>query len=825
MISKNINRIGLSVLLLSIFVFIGGCNKSGPQTNNVVEKEATMLSDSLEDNSEELRRLVIRYHDMGEKKAELIVRQKYGRALRNISIFDEALSQHDTCIVMAQELKDTIQLIIAYNNQGTNYRRLGLMNMATDCHYQALELCEKIDDTKDLSVRRITTRTLNGLGNVLLTLKNYDAAEEFFRKSLSNEDMANNPTGIAINLANIGSVKEHQGDLDSAYIYYNRSLEYNRASNNHIGISLCYMYLGKLFELQGNNDEALRHYHKSYEISYPTGDSWHWLEPCMAIINLYINEHQNDSAKKYLDMGLEMAIDINSKDHLARMYGLCARFDEQNGNAEKALKEYHLSKLYSDSIAFGDSQNYIQNRRVNYESNKAKIAEEQAHNEKRIRYIILNGSVAIFSLGVIAFSFMFRWMRERRKATEALKKMDQERQDFYRGVTHQLRTPLTVVIGMTQQLRNFLPLDNVVAQKEFDAVERQTKNLLTLVTEMIEYSKNGNIDHNIITEYSKTQVMTDTNTTLMHGVEHRYGVPVTHENDNGNYVILAEDDPDVALLITEMLKSEGYVYAWAKDGQEALEMIREKMPDCLITDIMMPRMNGLELMKHVREDDSVNHLPIIVVSARVENEDRLVGIDAGAEVYLGKPFIPGELLLRIRKLLEQRRILRDRFKASITANTVATRSAGDVVRDTEETAESNVSTRNDAASNDNTQMIKETDELRMSNKERLFIDKINKTIQQNISDSDFSSSMLADLLNTTTGTLNRKLKNLTDIDTTHYIRMHRIAKAKELLLDSEVSMVDIQIACGFETPSYFSRVFKADVGVSPSEYRKNNCVE
>ena len=98
------------------------------------------------------------------------------------------------------------------------------------------------------------------------------------------------------------------------------------------------------------------------------------------------------------------------------------------------------------------------------------------------------------------------------------------------------------------------------------------------------------------------------------------------------YVLVAEDDEDVALLITQMLKNEGYCYHWAENGKEAMETIARKQPQLIITDIMMPQMDGIELIKNIRADENTNHIPIIVVSARTENNDRLIGLDAGAEV-------------------------------------------------------------------------------------------------------------------------------------------------------------------------------------------------
>lgn len=253
------------------------------------------------------------------------------------------------------------------------------------------------------------------------------------------------------------------------------------------------------------------------------------------------------------------------------------------------------------------------------------------------------------------------------------------------------------------------------------------------------------------------------------------------------YVLIAEDDQDVALLITQMLKNEGYCFKWVKNGKEAVEMIEERMPALVITDIMMPEMDGLELIKAIKANEETSHLPIIIVSARTENNDRLAGFDAGAEVYLGKPFIPDELLLMVRKLLEQREILKKKYSRQIE----------------------------EADHADNNEMIKG-----IGKGEQEFIERINEYIRENIMDCELNAAMLASHMIMSIPTLNRKINSITGTNTTIYIRQRKLARAKYLLKNSSMSMGEIQAVCGFETPSYFSRTFKAEFGITPTEYRR-----
>ena len=202
---------------------------------------------------------------------------------------------------------------------------------------------------------------------------------------------------------------------------------------------------------------------------------------------------------------------------------------------------------------------------------------------------------------------------------------------------------------------------------------------------------------------------------------------------------------------------------------------------------MMPQMDGLELIRAIRGNEETNHIPIIVVSARTENDDRLAGFDAGAEVYLGKPFIPDELLLMVRKLLEQRELLKKKYSQQIE----------------------------EADKTDYSEIIQG-----INKSEQAFIKQINEYISENIMDCNLNAAMLANHMIMSISTLNRKINSITGSNTTIYIRQRKLARAKYLLRNSDMSMGEIQAVCGFETPSYFSRTFKAEFNITPTEYRK-----
>ena len=805
-----------------------GCNETSSNHGAIDTSHAEAIADSVRD-SEQLKKWLHHYDSLGDEKSELLIRQKYGKVMRDKSDFEAAIRQHDTCIVMATKQKDTLQLIIALNNQGTNFRRLGDLQEASNNHYAALKLCDKTTHDTSYVARKNRVRTYNGLGNVLLSLDNDSVAESLFRRALAGETELNSTTGQAINLANIGAIKEGRGELDSARVYYNMSMEKNKETNNPIGISLCYQNLGQLEFSAGNMTGAMENYRKGFEIGKKTSDVWHWLKPCEAMADIFLEENKIDSARKYINMSLEAALKIKAKSRLAKAYTQNAKIQEKTGQHARALESIKKAQAYKDSIASEKSQTHIQNLRVKYEVDKRKEevsrAKTETDYEKTLRKTIMWASITVLILIVIVVLSQLRIIKERKKTLAMLKKVNKERQEFYRGITHQLRTPLTVVNGMTGQLRKFIPADNEVAQREFEAVERKSNELVNLVNEMILYNKgivkeievsevgNGvrneefgvrseefgvrneelgvrsadNSNANNLSTRQLANSSTETNNLSTHKLVNSSTEITNLSTETNNYILVAEDDQDVAFLITEMLKEEGYEYVWAQDGQEALEIMDRQMPNLLITDIMMPRMDGIELIKKIREEDDKRHLPIIVVSARTEDADRLIGLEAGAEVYLGKPFNPEELMLRVRKLLEQREMLRIKYSKEI--------------------AEAD-------------RIEAEEQSQNINGNDREFIEKVDEFIHENIINSELDANALAETMHMSPTTLNRRIKSITGTNTTIYIRLKRLDRAKQLLQNTQMSMGEIQAVCGFESPSYFSRAFKAEYGISPSDFRK-----
>lgn len=241
-------------------------------------------------------------------------------------------------------------------------------------------------------------------------------------------------------------------------------------------------------------------------------------------------------------------------------------------------------------------------------------------------------------------------------------------------------------------------------------------------------------------------------------------------------ILIAEDHRAIRAYLRECLADQ-YEIVEAENGTVAWEICLREVPDLVISDVMMPGESGLEFSQRIRANERTNHIPLILLTGKKSQEDRLSGLQAGADVYLTKPFHRKELLIRIQGILTSRQRLQQKYQAgdfSIQSTTQAT--------DT-------------------------------------FMQQVAKIISAEIDNEDLSVEALAKQLHLSRVQLFRKIKALTGITPTLFIRQIRLQHAQKLLRESDQSISEIAYASGFKDPGYFSRVYKEQFGHSPSEIR------
>ncbi len=247
-------------------------------------------------------------------------------------------------------------------------------------------------------------------------------------------------------------------------------------------------------------------------------------------------------------------------------------------------------------------------------------------------------------------------------------------------------------------------------------------------------------------------------------------------------LLIIEDNPDVIGYLKACYQNQFSIHT-AKDGKEGFQLAIEEIPDIIISDVMMPEMDGFELCEKLKEDYRTSHIPIILLTAKADIPSRIEGLETGADAYIVKPFNQRELLVRMQKLLELRRKL---FRRYSSGNSLEF-SSNPVIQ-----------------------------------KEDRFFKKLNEIILTNLGDEFFTIQVLCDEMAMSKSQLYRKFNALTNIPAAKYIRTLRMKKAKELLQTTSMNITEVGYEVGMKSVSGFSKLFKEEFGYSPTDFVKEN---
>jgi Signal transduction histidine kinase len=923
-------------VFVSTFLLLASCGKKSITFTPDERKTADSIAHSTH-GVDSLALLQKQMESEGNELGSIVALREWGKELRNESRFEEALNVHSKGQQQAESVGDTLELVQALNNIGTDYRRMGVLDVAQEYHYRAWKLSEECTDTS-FTAKKNRVVSLNGLGNVYLTLGNYERADSALRMALAGERSLNSTVGQAINYANIGSIFEHKGETDSAWVYYLKSMALNTEAENKLGISLCHTYFGSLYEKAREYDKATTEYETAYQMMQASKDEWHALNSLIALAGIYHTTGNNVKAIAYLGKAKQMAERIKSKEHLAEIYTLYYKNYKQEGDCSAALVSYEKATAMQDSVLDMEKVNRIQNTGLRIERNRQERQMNEARHrleeERTTRYIgyIILGIVLLSLAGILAMMLYTNRLRQRNH--RALKRMSALRENFFTNITHEFRTPLTVILGLSHELQTS---DKEEVKTKAQTIERQGNGLLMLINQLLDISKiksavgnpdwkNGNIIayltmvvesyhsyarsrnidlqffpkgevfmdfvpnyvvkvmNNLLSnafkftpEYGKVnvsawcenqQLFVDVSDTgkgmskevishifepfyqdendiqnigtgvglalvkqIMNAVDgeitvesivgkgttfhvsmpirNRYKQQIapnaevnapllpeiteipedSNDNDNDCRLLIIEDNHDIATYIGSLFTDQ-YAIFYAENGKEGLEKALNLIPDLIITDLMMPGMDGLEVCRQVRGNEIINHIPIIVATAKITEEERIKGIEAGADAYLSKPFNTEELRTRVEKLLAGRKLLQEKFaKMSI-----------ELKKEEEEGIEP----------------PKEAD-LR-------FLTKVTSVVYMQLSkNKDADVSVIASYMCMSPRQFHRKINALTGYSPSIYIQRLKIRKACNILdKDPKISFMEVADLCGFDAYPNFVRAFKNVCGVTPTDYRRKS---
>ena len=288
-----------------------------------ITQEERMAAEALVQSAggiDSLATLQKRLESKGDRFGSIVVLREWGKELRDESRFEEALHVHSEGLKQAEAIGDTLERVMALNNIGTDYRRMGMLDVAQDYHYRARILSEEHSDTSYMAKKNRLV-SINGLGNIYLTMKNYERADSAFRLALEGEKELDSPLGQAINYANLGAIFEDRGLLDSAWVSYRLSMRFNEEAGSQLGIALCHIYFGSLYEKESLFDKARDEYETAYIILEGSKDEWHFLNTLVALANIYSLTGNDAKATDYLENARIIAERIKSLEHLVEING------------------------------------------------------------------------------------------------------------------------------------------------------------------------------------------------------------------------------------------------------------------------------------------------------------------------------------------------------------------------------------------------------------------------------------------------------------------------------------------------------------------------
>jgi len=911
----------------------------------------------------------------GDQPALMLALKQLGKLYRNNSRFQDAIDVHNREFDLACRLKDTVEITRALNNLGTNFRRMGILEEATGYHYQALSYCDMYGRQDDPVMLKNRVVSLNGIGNIYMTMGNYQAADSVLRAALDGERQLQSELGQAINLANIGSILEHQGHTDSAWVYYRQSLAMNQRAGSELGIALCHTHFGELHEKAGDYDRAIDEYRQAYDIMRGSSDSWHWMESCAALARVSISRGDYAQASRYISLTDSIATAINSLEHQGLANQLKYQLALRQGDSNKALQYFRQADAIEDSVRATGNSSKIQNARVAYERQRRQaefdLINRNYENERKLNFIVTFTAVVIVLLAVLSIVFLVYTLKSRRRAERLREQLVQMRANFFTNVTHEFRTPLTVIMGLSDQLQRPAASPEQVVQQA-TIINRQSNNLLQLINQLLDISRvdneigaadwrTGNLVPYLSMIVEAYQVLAQQQGITLHFAAQRQditmdfapyymrrivnnlvgnaikftgqggvinvtcglqgddhvqlivadngqgidpadlphifepfymGRAVSHgdmstgvglslvnqivsamqgsivvhsdqgkgtvftvtlprqhgpggwtplddsvaapapvssvetvladtvpDDDDTCRILIVEDHNDVAYYIGEQLRAQYGVY-YASNGDEALVKAEQLVPDLVITDLMMPGIDGYELCARIRQHPVLNHVPVIMVTARCTDEDRIRGYERGADAYLEKPFNPDELRMRVATLLEQRRQLHRHFLQQLSIATLQSEAPQHPVDEGAHQSGDRVAGAQPQDGAVPEAAGKSAPDLRaITPGEQQFMTRLLQLVEQAMASHHVDLEQMASSLAMTSTQLRRKVHAITGKTPINYVNELRMQRAAQLLHDLDLNVGDVADRCGYDDMAYFSRQFKQFHGVTPSQYR------
>ena len=429
--------------------------------------------------------------------------------------------------------------------------------------------------------------------------------------------------------------------------------------------------------------------------------------------------------------------------------------------------------------------------------NKVSEYRHQLSAQRTINWLVFG----LWLLLLLLAGGVWLFLRQRARIQRERTQMEREQLDFYTQVSHELRTPLTLIEGPLAQLAGTPELAQASTSTAslFDIVRRNTRQLTELINKMLDVQVKGEVSGE-----GSTMMGEKVTDTVAEVVSPSLSSSAFNESPDTS-VLIVDDNADIRAYLRTILQDR-YQILEAEDGQKGLELAQQQVPDLIVSDVMMPVMNGLEFCQHVKDGFITSHIPVILLTARALSRHQVEGYRSGADAYITKPFETDLLLARIDNLLRSRRLLKNLWDKPATTD------KKNVAEPEEEAAVVGAETP---------QSVEATAApLAISEAESPFITRFKAVVEDHLADSELSVETIGSELGLSRVQLYRKVKALTGTTPVDLLRKARLSKSRQLLTQTDLSVSEIAYKVGFTSPSYFTKCFKDEYGMVPGDARQ-----
>ncbi|MDO4511769.1 MAG: ATP-binding protein [Bacteroidales bacterium] len=808
----------------------------------------------------------------------------------------KALDYMQKCLAIDTKMRDTDRMSSDLNNITATYLAMEEAKSAETYILKAINLQREVDAGKPSKRMGIE---LGMASEVYLKLKQFDKALDYAQKAFANDAEMGETVTAAVRQCQVAGALYELGRYDDAEKELRQALPVLKQNNKKNSLAICYAQLADVMKEKHSPAEAEGYYMQALQIFKALGN-------------------------RYLERRCEKGLSsvLRTKDPAA------------------ALKHLERYCVLADSIYNEESarQSNIFNAKYKNEELAKQNAEIEATN--RTFRITLIASIIGLILLIAAATALYVAFKHKSRAHDMAKQLEQVRTSFFTNITHEFRTPLTVILGASERLLKGSLAPDEKPEKLYGMISRQGQGLLRLINQLLDISKVnseiGNPDwrHGDVVPYLSMIVNTYEDAAYEKGVQLHFaakqkeiamdfvpgymqkilsnlisnavkftaqsgfvavavevknqdicirvadngrGIPkeelesvfeafhqasnahdkvgtgvglalvkqivssmrgeisvsstpgkgtvfsvllpldqqlktparalsstemtvakevevlhedgaernvdVVHADAQLPSVLVVEDDKDISYYIGSQLQSKYNVY-FATNGEEGFAMASEIMPSLIISDVMMPVCDGFEFCQRLHQSEVLNHIPVIILTAKTDDRDRIKALQVGVDNFMNKPFNSEELALRVDHLIAQREVLRQKFSQALA------------------------------------QGEGKEKEVEISQPEREFLDRLDALILQRMGQADVDIDSIASALCMSRKQLRSKVSSITGETPSTYIQHLRMGKACEMLTTTDVPIGEIAMQCGFDDSAYFSRIFKQLHGVTPSQYRK-----